>query len=116
VIVIRVRCLTCQLSRRTRTVGDEEHRSGSRDTRDRLRQHIFFAEYSWLNLIRSLETVFIILSGFACYISMNWGWYWRGLVAAVVLASGFLWFHSTDAANPLSGSSSWTPQRKLAAR
>jgi mannosidase alpha-like ER degradation enhancer 1 len=47
---------------------------------------------------------------------MNWGWYWRGLVVAVILASGFLWFHSTDAANPLSGSSSWTPQRKLAAR
>jgi len=86
----------------------------ARDTRDR--QLIFFAEYSCLNLILFGESAFIILSGFACFISMNWGWYWRGLVAAVVLASGFLWFHSTDAANPLSGSSSWTPQRKLAAR
>ena len=77
--------------------------------------------YSSLNIFLAksnpLFGVFIILSGFACCISMNWGWYWRELVVAVVvLASGFLWFHSTDASNPLSGSSSWTPQRKLATR
>jgi len=48
---------------------------------------------------------------------MNWGRYWRELtLAVVVLASGFRWFHATNAVNPLTATSTWTPQRKLAAR
>ncbi|KAF8913826.1 alpha mannosidase-like protein [Gymnopilus junonius] len=49
---------------------------------------------------------------------MQWARYWLEclLIVLVLAVNGFHWFHATDASSPLVNASTWTTQRKLAAR
>ncbi|KAF4619947.1 hypothetical protein D9613_005188 [Agrocybe pediades] len=50
---------------------------------------------------------------------MKWGTYWPEclFIAAVLVLNNTRWFHTTDASTiPLTTSSTWTPEKKLAAR
>ena len=49
---------------------------------------------------------------------MQWARYWlECLLTVLALAfNGFRWFQATDASSPLVSASTWTTQRKLAAR